>query len=390
MQLTDVSVETDKNSLRLIGHAQMSQSKQKFDIYFQYPIKYLDWVSNAADAFAVAMLVPSMKAGESLVIGPAISSQLYFNLPRVRDIFHAWYPDCQRIEIEATTRAEAPRPKERRGASFFSGGVDSFYTLLKCRRDQCLPGPLTHIIFMRGVETPLERSEGVERSQALAEEVAAHVGAQCIVGETNIRSQFPLHWETYYFGSGLSATALGLSGGLGYACIPSSLSYKHLKPHGSTPFDELFSTESLQIIHDGAEAMRPEKLEQIVRWERDLVLSHLRVCIMNSGGDYNCGKCYKCVRTAVALKILRAWEEAKMFVERSTTHWERVMANDHLGFTEENAEFARAQSADPEMIELLDKVIRRRRSRAGVRAFVENTALRPLLPHILSLKKHLP
>src|SRR6266404_3669159 len=339
MQLTEVSIETDTNIVRLVGHAEMSQSSEKFDIYFQYPVQYRDWLSVTADPFAVAMLVPAMKAGESLVINPAISPQLYFNLPRVRDIFHAWYPDCQRIQIEATTRAENPRPRESRGASFFSGGVDSFYTLLKCRRDECLPGPLTHIIFMRGVETPVERSKGVEKSQTLAEEVAAHIGVHCIVGETNIRTLFPLHWETYYFGSGLSATALGLARGLGYTCIPSSLSYKHLKPHGSTPFDELFSTESLQIIHDGAEALRPEKLERIVSWERDLALSHLRVCIMNSGGDYNCGRCYKCVRTAVALQILGALDDAKMFVDRSKAHWKEVMANDHLGFTEENAEF---------------------------------------------------
>lgn len=390
MRLTEVHTETDLNFVRLVAQVEMLRSPDKFDVYFQFPIEYRDWISTTADPFAVAMLVPSMKAGEPLEINFPISPKLCFNLPRIRDIFHAWYDDCQRVEIEATPRSEAPERAEKRAGSFFSGGVDSFYTLLKNLHQPALPTPLTHIVFMRGVETELEKSKDVDKSQALAEDVAARVGVRIIVGQTNIRSRFPIHWETYYFGSGLAATALALAGGLEYICIPSSLSYKHLKPHGSTPFDELFSTESLQVVHDGAEALRPEKLERIVHWERELVLSHLRVCIMNSGGDYNCGHCYKCVRTAVALQILGALDDAKMFVDRSKAHWKEVMSNDHLGFTEENLEFAKAQQADPQMIELLDRVVDRRRSRAGLRAFVENTRLRPFLPQILQLKKYLP
>ncbi|MDK0575371.1 hypothetical protein P6P35_16130, partial [Clostridium perfringens] len=89
-------------------------------------------------------------------------------------------------------------------------------------------------------------------------------GVELITGETNIRSVFPLHWERYYFGSGLAAVAAALAPGFGYVCIPSSFTYNHLVAHGSTPLaDERFSTAAQQLVHDGCEATRAQKVARI-------------------------------------------------------------------------------------------------------------------------------
>ena len=80
---------------------------------------------------------------------------------------------------------------------------------------------------MHGVEQKLTNSEGVDASQLRVERVAQSSGVETIVGETNLRTVFPLHWQRYYVGSALAAIGVALSEGFGYVSIPSSDSYHY-------------------------------------------------------------------------------------------------------------------------------------------------------------------
>lgn len=388
MRLLDVSLRCEAGRARLTGLVESGQRDGRREVYFEFPERFRSFLDESADAFAAAMLLPSMRAGERLEIRPPISPRLLFQLSRIRDVFHTWFPEFERIDIAAGARAVTHLPGPDRAACFFSGGVDSFYTLLKYRRaGEALPAPLTHLIFMRGIETRLEWSRDVAESERRVEEIAARTGVECIFGESNIRSEFPLHWQNYYYGAGLSATALALSGGLGVICIPSSYSYDHMVPFGSTPLvDEMYSTERLRVLHDGAECTRARKVARILAWDRDLVLKHLRVCHQNAGGAYNCGECPKCVRTAIPLAILGALDEAELFASRSRVHWERRVARDLPVLTEENLLFARERGTDPELAAMLERVVRRARRREARRLFVESSPLRRLRPWVRALR----
>ncbi len=63
--------------------------------------------------------------------------------------------------------------------------------------------------------------------------------------------------------------------------------------------DPLFN-ECVEIIHDGAEARRVEKVRKIAECES--ALANLRVCFDDM--NVNCGKCPKCLRTMISLKLL--------------------------------------------------------------------------------------
>lgn len=379
MRLTKVFVEEETDSLRLCGTVERAATGS-FNLYFQFPAAYGPFVSRSADAFATAMLVPAMHAGEPLEILAPVSSGLGFNLGRIRDVFHTWYPELHRIAIQTPDESAVPEGRGRSAGSFFSGGVDSFFTTLKYLESERLPAPLTHTIFMRGIETELDRTRGIDDSARHANQVASALGIDCIVGETNLRSHFRMDWEKHYFGSALAATGLALGRGLSHICIPSSYSYRDMTPIGSTPLvDEMFSNGSIRILHDGAATPRPEKIASIVGWKRDLVLSHLRVCSRNFGGAFNCGECYKCVRTAIPLQVIGALEGSSLFENRSSDHWGRITVTDHLSLIEENLAFAEQRNADPELVELLRRITRRRRSRAALRTFVRNTPLKHLL-----------
>ena len=390
MRLTSVSLRTRADAIRLSGEVEPASASAPFELYFDYPIECARFVSESADAFAVAMLIPAMMSGEPLEIVPPISRRLQFELPRIRDIFHSWHPEFSRCAINVTARAVEPSPHAASAATFFSGGVDSFYTLLKYRNGhERLPSPLTHVVFMRGLEKPLDFMRGVEDAQARVQRIAGAAGVRLIVGESNLRAHFKADWLNIYCGSGLVAAALSLANGFTHVCIPSAFSYRDAHPTSTTPLvDERFSTESLRIIHDGAELGRAEKLARIVDWNQDLVLQNLRVCVMNFGGVYNCCECRKCVRTMMALRILGVFDRAETFPNKSTAHWEAVAGFDDLIFLEENLALARTRGRDPEMMRLLERLILQRRRKDAIHAFLQNSPLRSAIAPIQAWRRN--
>jgi hypothetical protein len=351
-------------------------------VYFRYEVPEAGFVRVAAEAMAAATLLPAMRADRPLAVDGAISPRLCFNLPRIRDIFHCWWPEFRRVALTLQPAADVSDRRGTGAATFFSGGVDSFYSLLKYRSGAfSLPVPLTHLIFFRGVETRLERTRGIDGTEQWMRDIASEAGVGFVTGETNVRTslQSPedrVHWERHYHGSALAAVALPLSPAFAFVCIPSAFSYRRLIAHGSTPLvDEMYSTEALQIVHDGSEVSRPEKVARILEWHGDLVLRRLRVCIRNRGGAYNCGHCYKCVRTAIPLHVLGVWDRATTFRNKDTSHWESVVANDHEALIEENLRFAIDRGGSRALVAALKRALRRRRRYASVKTLVNRAGL---------------
>ena len=189
MRLLDVGLDVKPDRFRLSGEVEREYTGERSEIYFEFNVSG-DTPSEAlADPFAAAMLIRAMRAGEILEIDPPLSPQLCFHLQRIRDIFPTWSPEFARLEIRTLARNADNAAAKVHAATFFSGGVDSFYTLLK-HRHGCgtLPVSLTHLIFMRGVERTVEESKDVDTSEKWAREVAKSVGVQFIAGETNIRA----------------------------------------------------------------------------------------------------------------------------------------------------------------------------------------------------------
>ena len=93
--------------------------------------------------------------------------------------------------------------------------------------------------------------------------------------------------------------------------VPASDSYGTLWSRGSHPLlDPLWGTEMLEIVHDGCEADRPQKMAVVAR--SDVALQNLRVC-NKQHATYNCGDCEKCVRTMVDLRLVDALDRCPTF-----------------------------------------------------------------------------
>jgi hypothetical protein len=188
---------------------------------------------------------------------------------------------------------------------FFSLGVDSFYSLLKNRRDH--PSDthtITHLLTLHGIDFPDQpwQDDFPPQFLANAQRVAEGTGAELLPIVSNVRRGVAAlgTWPPQH-GGALIASALALGPLLGHIHIAASTTYDRLYPWGSHPLlDPLWSTETLTVIHDGCELNTIDKTRVIAELQPDLVMSTLRPCA-GFGGGYNCGACLKCLRTMLDL-----------------------------------------------------------------------------------------
>lgn len=264
-----------------------------------------DWLPNAGDAFLAALLMPAMALREDLVVRAPVSRRLMRSALTVMDIYAAWWPELQPVRIDAV---HSPTPLRQMGTQvglFFTCGVDCFYTLLKDVGQDEVPGhePIAYLVFAN-----FEQQSGPEYEHLRTRigRVASATGRRTLTVDTNLRELFDpiVSWSSYH-GAALASVALALQGLLGRCLIAASDHYCHLPPLGSHPIlDHLWSTESLEIVHDGAEATRTDKIERQLASSR-LAMENLSVCWVSKPA-HNCGVCEKCLRTMVALELAGA------------------------------------------------------------------------------------
>src|SRR6266567_503735 len=267
-----------------------------------------DHIHNDASPFAAALLLPSMKQGEDLVIEGSISAQLYQGMHAIMQEVLKWDIGLQPIKIEADALV-ADRPRPERSASFFSGGVDSFYTYLKHKTDPTEKDRIDSFILVNGFDINRRNTQLWDRTLENIKSIAEADKVELIVVRSNIQGLVEpiLLWD-YTHGGCLAAVGLFLREGFHQIYIPSTHSVAEQIPWGSNlALDSHWSTESTTFIHDGTEASRIEKvISQIAR--SPLALEHLRVCFANERGAYNCSKCDKRLRTMINLYVAGALE----------------------------------------------------------------------------------
>lgn len=290
-------------------------------------------VNMNSDLFLASTLVPAMKLGQDLHVAGGISNKLYNNIPEIQDILSTWYPDLKRIKVHAEfNNHDHNFMMDRKVACFFSGGVDSFYTVLKHNTE------ITTLIYVRGFDVNLYERDYLDMMSARVRKMAGELGKELIEVETNIHEfgdQY-VDWSHQYHGSALGSVANLLSEQISKIYIPSSYTYKDIFPWGTHPLlDRLWATDGIEIIHDGCEASRVAKIKAIL--SNECAMNHLRVCIDRTRGLYNCGECEKCMRTMISLYVFAASHKFQTFGALNLDRIRNMKIDEHsLIFAEEN------------------------------------------------------
>lgn len=327
-------------------------------IYFKFEKKYRNFIAADASPFAAALFIPSMKMGQDLIIEGSISQKLQDGMQEIMGKMTSWNLGLKPISIIASEVKLDKAAAVGSDASFFSGGVDSFYTYLK-RKDQA--EKIDYLILANGFDISLDNPGLWKQTCKTVNEIVWNEDVEVIKVESNIRELIEpvMVWE-YTHGGCLAALGLALRNNLKNIYIPSSLAIGQLMPYGSHPdLDPLWSTESLSFIHDGAEVKRVDKVKYIA--QIPLALKHLRVCYINAKGKFNCGACDKCLRTMMSLRIADKLEEAETFphsIDLELVKKMTVSEKQNAVMHEENLEELERLGIDPELQKSIRKVLK--------------------------------
>src|SRR6202023_821130 len=145
-----------------------------------------DYIHNDASPFAAALLLPSMKQGEDLVIEGSISAQLYQGMHAIMREVLKWDIGLQPIKIEADALVADP-PRPQRSASFFSGGVDSFYTYLKQKKKPIEKDRIDSFILVNGFDINRHNTQLWDRTQENIKSIAEADKVELIVVRSDIQ-----------------------------------------------------------------------------------------------------------------------------------------------------------------------------------------------------------
>lgn len=273
------------------------------DVYFRSAGAEL---AETADAALAAALTLAMSRGEPLEVLQPLSPVLSARADDYQALMSRWYPSLRPVPVLASIQRPSRAPGKETFC-FFSGGVDSFYTLLR-NIDR-----IDAAVYVHGFDVDVEDAELRSLVAGSLRRTMAALGKELIELETDLRAMSDPHvtWPAYV-SSGLATVAHVLSPRFNRALIAGTLAYHELQPLASHPMtDPLLSSDLVTIEHHGCDATRHEKVAFIARHPQ--AQQNLRVCWENPDGDFNCGRCEKCVRTMLGLEALGALDSFTCF-----------------------------------------------------------------------------
>lgn len=306
-------IKKEDNSIKLC--ANVKRFETEFELYYEVENKYEKYLTwEIADAFVLGILEYAMHLNMDIVCENPISERLYYMLsnyyiPTVSknlSFFH-------HINIKAPISNIQIKNESAVGTGF-SGGVDSYYSVVKHLNCQYPHYKLTHLVI---TNVGSFRYDGGEISKKIFEETIAFLrpaAEKLKLPLITINTNYMEFYEKYTEPVNNCGTLKNCS------CIyalkklfsvyyySSGVPFEKFEFHKKDPsFYDLFtlsciSNVNLEFYSCGSEVNRIEKVDFISQYE--VPRDYLSVCL----NTHNCGKCRKCIRTLSELYVLNKLE----------------------------------------------------------------------------------
>ncbi len=165
MVISNLSIIKNANFVTLAADISF-RGKKTQRAYISVDNTYENFLATDASPFLAAVLLPCMKTGENIYVEDNVSNKLLENTDAIMDLVSGWKVGLKKIKVRVkeTTR-DTSQPHFV--GSFFTAGVDSFYTYLKHNKKE--KDTITHLIMVHGFDIPLSNI-------TLFQEVKATVG----------------------------------------------------------------------------------------------------------------------------------------------------------------------------------------------------------------------
>lgn len=265
-------------------------------------------LTESYDPFVVACLLMAMQKQADIHAHGLVSPQLIENLQEWQMAWHSWRPDkyfCIEITADSLQESDLISSEKPLAIAAFTGGIDSTFTIAR----HCRPGKnqakstIGAGLLVHGFDIPQSQPEAFQRAAEKARHTLKSVDVDLITMVSN-HKDLNIEWNDTH-GIGIASCLMLFKKKFGRGIIASTHSYDFISvPWGSNPItDWMLSSRSFEIRHDGADTSRPRKARLVSQWPE--AWGNLRVCYSADRKDENCGKCTKCVITALGLLAVR-------------------------------------------------------------------------------------
>lgn len=336
----------------------------KRTLYYEVDKEYeKNLVVENSDTFVLGLLHHAMNVGKDIVCEVGVTEQLLFQLENFYiPVLSKNMPDLHYIKIIA----DPLKPIEHIGNGVVtgnSGGVDSFYTILKYINETKTAFKLTHLIF-NNISTEDSNDKRIrevfEKDTYEKNAIAEELGLVPINLYSNLYSFYKCHFiYNYYYAAQYASAIFAIAKMFSVYYFSSGdtlhqFSIDHDKIDDGSDFDlfslNCFSIKNLKIYSAGIEANRSEKMKAIIY--DNCVKKHLQVCAKEQYEGYyksntkflkklNCGTCRKCRRTISMLysdNLLDEYEDIfdlTNFRSNPSKYIGYELATDHRSYTKE-------------------------------------------------------
>jgi hypothetical protein len=353
-------------------------------IWYRVPEAWSQAVTPRSDPLVIAALFSAMRLRRDMHVYGPVSRSLLANLEQFQDVWSQWKPSTyHRIEITADEELDDQHDPDKPAITAFSGGLDSCFTLLRHKRRMC--GRLNrHVgagLLIHGFDLALQDHEAFTQATRHARAILDAEGVPMAVVRTNWRRDVEYNW-TCEHGAALASCLHIFGGEFGFGMLGSSREYRELKNYtrGSNALtDPMISSESFRVMHDGADTARVEKAA--ILGNSDAASTHVRVCTARGNAGRNCGKCEKCIRTLLSLRVAGIARPAS-FDDDATDRdiaGIPIQASYQLHYLDEILHVADQRGITAEWVEVLRRRLSEHR-RGGDRSFLRS------LRHRLALR----
>lgn len=296
-------------------------------LWFSVPKEFDDYLTDDVyDTFMVAALYPAMYYHENIEIEGCVSPRLHFNMTRyIQNVVKSYREEMTYVDIKVSGYKTARQIRKGVGTGF-SAGVDSFATFVDHFVNESNPDYKISDLFFFNVGShggggEKARKKYLERYKLL-EGFPKQVGLPYVPLDSNLFDFYIDKWE---YDAGLFCRACAIlvfQKVLSKYFISSDSSYKEVMYTAFNPYissiagitetymNPMLSTETLDIITDGAQYLRTEKTKLISSYYP--VREYLNVCVdhwSNQDTATNCGFCGKCLRTLFCIESLGMLDE---------------------------------------------------------------------------------
>lgn len=304
------------------------------------------FITERSDAFVLTLLTLAMEKNLDIYYETPMSEDLKYQIETyIIKILSDEIETFHRIKIIGETTSQKIETEKKVGTGF-SGGVDSFYTVLSHMNSEYPSKKITHLLLavngaaLTGFSEKLDQiwyEKELKKFCPVAEEMKLQlIGVNSNVPKINT-------YKTLQKGGDIFVTsafvhALGKLFGT-YYWAGAEKAYVKQTENADGRIDaplavSLVGTDSLKFYLSGSEVSRVEKVEYIADYP--VVQKHLTVC----GENKNCGVCFKCLRTQAELytvgkldKFSAAFPDVESYKIHFTTKLARELALDHPPYT---------------------------------------------------------